>query len=106
MRMIFAVAAFLPAVCTAGTVDVEMGLLREKADLCTRSVASEGCGDTGHCKDFDSFSNYVFKGSSSTYLSHHMQTGAINQGNFDLVEGAMKADLNAKKVSASAARCN
>lgn len=106
MRLMLMVGAIVPAMCLGGTVDVEMALLKEKAELCAKSVSNEGCGTTVHCKDFDSFSSYVFKGSSSTYLSHHMQTNAINQGNFDLVESALKADVNAKKVSAGAERCN
>lgn len=106
MRLMLMAGAIFPAICLGGTVDVEMALLKDKAELCTESVAREGCGTTGHCNDFDSFSSYVFKGSASTYMSHHMQTNAINQGNFDLVESALKADLNAKKVSAGAERCN
>ncbi len=84
---------------------VQVKLLQEKADLCLKSIQVQKCGTTKFCKDHDSYSDYIFKGSATTWISYHMENKDLHQGNFDATMRAMKTSLEATEQAAQAAGC-
>lgn len=106
MRRLLLIVALIPGIASSASIDLEMDLLKEKASLCLASIQEKQCGSTGHCEDFDSYSDYVFKGSATSYVNYHIQAGNMHKGNSDLVLSALQADVDAKKAISAAPKCN
>ncbi|MFS8174977.1 hypothetical protein [Vreelandella titanicae] len=70
-------------------LDLEMRMLEEKVGLCEVSIEGQQCNNTRHCEDLDGYADYLFRGSSETYMQHALNTGAINDTNSDVVIDVM-----------------
>ena len=79
--LIFSGLLYSIAVNGSPVLDLEINMLDEKVNLCQLSIQSQQCNSTRHCEDLDRYADYLFKGSSLTYMQNALNTGAINYVN-------------------------
>lgn len=58
----------------------EMSLLEKKMRLCNTEL-DNGIKGGGFCNDFSSYNDFLFKGSSVTYMKYHLDNGDVNDSN-------------------------
>lgn len=78
-------------------------LLRQHAEKCLTEVKITGTRG-GFCREFDSYSNYVFKGSTTTWVTFHIQNGDINKSNEHEVLDTLKKVSEAQTAGATSTR--
>jgi hypothetical protein len=95
-KLLMALLAVTFSASAFAGVDIEVKLLKEKADLCIKS----NFPTSKYCQDFDSFSDYVFKGNSSTWINYHLEVGDINDNNMHEVFLMLESVDKATKLTA------
>ena len=80
----------------------QVKLLRQHAEKCLTEVKVTGSRG-GFCREFDSYSDHVFKGSTQTWVSFHIQNGDLNRRNELEVLDTMKKVAEATTAGATKA---
>ena len=83
-----------------GLFMTQMKLLKEKTRQCDVEMnTKKEVG--GFCKDYEDYSNFVFKGSVSSYMEYHLSNGDITDKNSDYVLSVLKLAVATTKRSMS-----
>jgi hypothetical protein len=78
----------------------QISLLKSKSEQCI--VEIKRTGKSGRfCDDFSSYSDYVFKGDSQSYMHYHLSNGDITDRNSGFVLATLKGVLEAVKLTSS-----
>lgn len=95
MRKLRAVLLFTLSVnLYASDFDIEMQLLDKKLGLCESAQATQKCRGTGFCEDLSNYRDYLFKGSSASYMKYHIKNGNLNRANYEFSESVLKRNLS------------
>lgn len=106
MKKLGAILLFtLPINLYASDFDMEMQLLDKKLGLCESAQATQKCRGTGFCEDLNSYTDYLFKGSSASYMEYHIKNGNLNQANYEFSKGILERNLSVLRAERKLKAC-